>query len=66
MRFVASAPPSGTIRDWIDTRADETPDAISHVFTDNDAVLCWHDLRESVRGIAQGLAGLGIEKGGTI
>ena len=66
MRFDASAPPSGTIRDWIDTRADETPDAISHVFTDNDAVLCWHDLRESVRGIAQALAGLGIEKGGTV
>ncbi|MGB0410046.1 MAG: AMP-binding protein [Pikeienuella sp.] len=60
-------PPKGTVRDWIDHRAAETPNVISHIFADEGGVaLTWADLRDAVRGVSERLAGLGAEKGESI
>ena len=61
------APPTGSIRDWLDRRASETPDRVSHVFADEGgAQVTWAELRGAVRGIAERLAGLGVEKGDSV
>ena len=62
-----SQPPEGPVRDWIDRRAAETPDAVSHIFADEDGLaLSWSDLRTRAVDIAQRLAGLGITKGESV
>ena len=60
-------PPKGSIRDWIDRRASEAPDMVSHIFADEGgACLTWAELRGAVRGISERLAGLGVEKGESV
>lgn len=55
-------PPAGSVRDWLDRRAAETPDAVSHIFTDEGASLTWAELRDIAADIAARLSGLGVEK----
>ncbi|WP_424934395.1 AMP-binding protein [Amaricoccus macauensis] len=66
MRIEVDAPPHGTVRDWIDHRAETTPDGISHLFADGAAPLTWAALREEARGIAGLLYGLGARKGESV
>jgi len=62
-----TGPPAGSVRDWLDRRAAETPDRISHVFADEGgAVLTWGELRRSAQAIARRLSGLGTGKGESV
>ncbi len=58
--------PAGSVRDWLDRRAAETPDAVSHIFADEGAALTWAELRDIAVGIAGRLSGLGVEKGESV
>lgn len=64
MIFDPTIPPKGTVRDWLDIRAQG--DDIAVVFPETDEVLSWSTLREEARDIAQKLAGLGIAKGESV
>lgn len=59
-------PPAGSLRDWLDRRAAETPDAVSHIFADEGASLTWAELRTIAADIAGHLAGLGVKKGESV
>lgn len=59
-------PPAGSVRDWLDRRAAETPDAVSHIFADEGASLTWAELRAIAADIAAHLAGLGAQKGESV
>ena len=64
MIFDASSPPKGTVRDWLDARANS--DSTAFVFPETGDALSWRSLRDAARRIAEGMAGLGIEKGESI
>jgi len=64
MIFDQLSPPQGTIRDWLDARANESETAV--VFPETGETLTWHDLRDSARDIAQKMAGSGIAKGESV
>jgi acyl-CoA synthetase (AMP-forming)/AMP-acid ligase II len=64
MIFDPNTPPKGTVRDWLDARADTGGAAV--VFPETKDVLTWSDLRDTARDMAKGLSGLGIEKGESI
>ena len=59
-------PPAGSVRDWLDRRAAETPDAISHIFADEGVSLTWAELRDIAADIAAHLAGQGVQKGESV
>ncbi len=61
MIFDPATPPAGTLRDWIDARAEGGGTAF--VFPEGGADISWSDLRNEVRDMARGLAGLGVAKG---
>lgn len=58
------APPKGTVRDWLDLRADQG--GTGFVFPDGEAALNWTDLRETARRIAGMLTDLGVAKGESV
>lgn len=62
MRLDAHAPPGGTVRSWLDMRAEVQGDMVSHIFTDADP-LSWTELRAAAAEIAARLSGLGLAKG---
>ena len=64
MKFDAAFPPGGTVRDWLDARADSGGVAI--VFPETGETLNWSDLRDTARNMARGLVGLGIAQGESI
>ncbi|WP_299730245.1 AMP-binding protein [uncultured Tateyamaria sp.] len=64
MIFDKAAPPKGTIRDWLDARADSADVAI--VFPETGEDLTWRALRDSARDMARGLVGLGIAPGESV
>jgi acyl-CoA synthetase (AMP-forming)/AMP-acid ligase II len=64
--FDHHTPPKGSIRDWIDFRADASPDTISHVFPEEDDTLTWGQLRSAARDVALRLTGLGVSKGESV
>ncbi|KAB7613793.1 AMP-binding protein [Amylibacter sp. SFDW26] len=66
MRFDSQTPPKGTVRDWINHRADITPDEVSHFFPDKGTTLTWGELRDSARDVAYRLTALGIDKGESV
>lgn len=66
MIFDLQNPPKGTLRDWIDYRADTTPDMVSHYFVEKDSTLTWRELRDAARDVALHLTGLGIGKGESV
>lgn len=64
MIFDPTTPPQGTVRDWLDARAQG--DDIAVVFPETDEVLGWSALRDEARDMARRLAGLGIAKGESV
>lgn len=56
--------PDGTVRDWLDRRADQGGTAF--VFPDTGDVLNWADLRETARRIARILTAQGVAKGDSV
>ena len=66
MKFDAEHPPAGTIRDWIDHRAETAPDAHSHLFPSGEDPITWAELHRSARDIARQITGAGISKGESV
>lgn len=66
MKIDADTPPAGTIRDWIDYRAQTSGQRISHLFTDSSEPLDWASLQQEAREIALKLTALGIAKGESV
>ncbi|MCL3882889.1 AMP-binding protein [Marivita sp. GX14005] len=64
MIFDRAVPPEGTVRDWLDARAQTADTAI--VFPENGDTLSWRDLRDEARTVAEGLIGLGIAQGESV
>lgn len=60
------SPPEGSVRDWIDRRASETPDAAAYLFVDGGPPLTWSLLRREARAIASGLVAFGLSKGDSV
>jgi acyl-CoA synthetase (AMP-forming)/AMP-acid ligase II len=65
MTLVTASPPTGTVRSWLDWRADEHGADVSHYFPDA-APLTWAELRTSAAEIAAKLYGLGLTKGDSV
>ena len=64
MNLAPDTPPKGTVRSWLDARA-ETDDA-AFVFCESGETLTWAELRDSARGLAGYLTSLDIAKGESI
>ena len=64
MIFDLATPPVGTVRDWLNARADG--DEVAVVFPETGGTLLWRTLRNEARDIAAGLTGLGIAKGESV
>mgnify|MGYP005990051245 FL=1 len=64
MIFDPAVPPKGTVRDWLDARANA--DRIAVVFPETSDTLTWRSLRDDARDMAQKMAALGIEKGESV
>jgi len=64
MKLTHDAPPQGTVRDWLDYRAQS--ERIAFVFTDDSPPLEWVQLRDEARQIARTLTVQGITKGESI
>jgi len=58
--------PDGSLRDWVDRRAAETPDAPAYLFADGAATLTWAGLHAGARAVAQGLLARGLGKGDSV
>lgn len=65
MSATSNSPPTGTVRSWVDRRADEQGADISYSFLDADP-LTWGELRTEAASIASKLAGMGISKGDSV
>ena len=64
MIFEAATPPKGTVRDWLDARADVGGTAF--VFPETGEDLTWTQTRDEARNIAKGLTAQGIAKGESV
>ena len=64
MTAAHDTPPKGTVRSWLDARA-ETGDT-AFVFCENGDTLTWTELRDAARGLAGYLTSLDIAKGESI
>ena len=64
MKFDPNTPPPGTVRDWLDARAEAEGTAI--VFPDTGEELSWRELRDRARTMAHGMAAQGIAKGESV
>jgi oxalate---CoA ligase len=65
MTVSPATPPSGTVRSWLDRRADEQGVDLSHHFLDAEP-LSWAELRKGAAEIAGKLAGMGLTKGDSV
>ena len=67
MIFDAATPPAGTLRDWLDHRAEASGGREAFVFLDEDgASLSWGALRDGARNVAQDLTDIGIARGESV
>lgn len=66
MSFSADQAPEGTIRSWVDARAEENPTGQAFLFVEGAPSLTWAELRVEARRVAQGLLGLGVAKGESV
>ncbi len=57
-------PPKGTVRDWLDRRADQG--GTGFVFPDGAPDLSWAELSSSSRNVASMLTRLGVQKGESV
>ena len=64
MRFDPTTPPQGTLRDWIDARAERGGTAF--VFPETGQSLSWPELRDHCSNVAADLTAQGIAKGESI
>ncbi len=64
MKFSADTPPAGTVRDWINTRAEAGGTAF--VFPDGEADIGWLELRDTAARIAGALTARGIARGESV
>lgn len=64
MNLSYETPPDGTVRDWVDYRAQS--DEIAFVFAEDNRTLNWSDLRNEAAKIAQAITAQGIAKGESI
>lgn len=64
MNSVPDTPPKGTVRSWLDARADIGGTAF--VFCETGETLGWQELRDSARGLAGYLTTLDIAKGESV
>ena len=64
MKLTPHAPPTGTVRDWLDARAQTGGTAI--VFPETGAELSWQELRNAARQFAAALTGKGLAKGDSL
>ena len=62
MTTISKTPPAGTVRDWLDLRAQTQGGELGFIFPDAPP-LPWAELRDEAAGIAARLAGLGLQKG---
>ncbi len=66
MRLDPKSPPQGSVRDWLDFRAEDSGDRVAYTFPRGDEPLTWGDLRNGARDIAVKLTGLGVGKGDSV
>ncbi|MDU8927201.1 AMP-binding protein [Alisedimentitalea sp. MJ-SS2] len=59
-------PPQGTVRDWVDLRADQCPDRVAYLFFDGVEPLRWEELRNRARVLAGQLTAQGAQKGESV
>jgi len=64
MKLSYETPPDGTVRDWVDYRAQS--DEIAFVFAEDNRTLNWSDLRDEAAKIARAITAQGIAKGESI
>lgn len=64
MIFATATPPNGTVRDWLDARAETGGTAF--VFPETGETFSWAELRDAARDMARGLVGMGIVKGESV
>jgi acyl-CoA synthetase (AMP-forming)/AMP-acid ligase II len=64
MKLTPDHPPQGTVRDWLDHRAETG--GIAFQFCEDGASLSWADLRNEAAGIAAMLTANGIAKGESV
>ncbi|MEP4194845.1 MAG: AMP-binding protein [Aliishimia sp.] len=64
MIFDRQAPPQGTVRDWLDVRAQKGGTAV--VFPETGDSLTWSTLRDEARLIARKMSASGITKGESV
>ena len=64
MRITAESPPAGTVRDWLDARADAGGTAV--VFPDGEDTLSWLELRDAARAGAADLTARGAQRGESV
>jgi len=59
-------PPRGTIRDWLNQRAEKDGDKVAYLFVDGTPALSWAELRQEARVIAEQLTAQGLGKSATV
>jgi len=64
MRLDRTEPPKGTVRDWLDFRAQEG--GIAMTFPDTDEEISWPELRDHAAEVAGDLTARGITKGKSV
>ena len=64
MKFNPNTPPEGTVRDWLDSRAEAG--GIGFVFPETGEELTWQDLRDHAAQVAGDLTAQGVAKGDSV
>jgi len=64
MKFDPKTPPAGTLRDWVDSRANDGGTAF--VFPETGETLTWPDLQAIAANIAADLTAQGVAKGESV
>ncbi|MEM8802292.1 MAG: class I adenylate-forming enzyme family protein, partial [Pseudomonadota bacterium] len=64
MKLHPDRPPEGTVRDWVDARAETG--GVAMTFPETGAVLTWVELRDHAAQVAADLTAQGIAKGESI
>ncbi|GGA11600.1 AMP-binding protein [Neptunicoccus cionae] len=66
MKFDTATPPNGTVRDWLDYRANTSGGQQAYIFADGSEPLDWNTLVKSARQLAQRLTAAGLAKGESV
>ena len=64
MKFDRQTPPAGSVRDWVDSRANDGGTAF--VFPETGETLSWSELQAHAKKIAEDLTAQGIAKGESV